>query len=1006
MCTLSLSLLSFLFPLGFSLYTSPLFLSNPNLPFSLSPPPMPPLRPPLHQPCSLTMPLFLLLLSILSSLLSIESVELAASDLPALQAVAKELGVAHWTASQPCGNWAGLTCSLDGHVSAIQLGNRNLTGSLSSAVGNLTALTKLELQSNSLSGPLPDISTLTLLQSLLLHNNQFASIPPNFFSGLTSLQIVSLDNNPFLPWVIPDSLSSAASLVNFSAVNTNLTGSLPSFLATSFPSFEHLALSFNFLNGSVPDSFSTSPLRSLWLNNQQGPIRLSGSIGFLSNMTSLEQVWLHSNDFSGPIPDMSFLSLLSDLELRDNSLTGPVPESLLSLKSLTKVTLTNNLLQGPVPVFPNSVKDLDLKVDSERFCLSTPGPCDSRVNILLSVAAGFGYPIRFAQNWEGNDPCAGNWMGITCDASGNITVINFQKMGLNGTISPDFAKITTLQKLLLANNNITGTIPAELSKLPSLKELDVSNNSLWGKVPTFTKNVIINTAGNADMGKDQPSIGPGSRNGTSGTNGSGGMGSGSDATGSAAGSSKRTPPGVIVGALFGAIAGLCFIGLLGFYCYRRKKQPFGRVQSPNAATVIHPRHSGSDPDTVKVTIAGAHLNGVTGTASETHTSSGPSTSDVHVVEAGNMVISIQVLRNVTNNFSEDNILGRGGFGTVYKGELHDGTKIAVKRMEAGVMGKGLNEFKSEIAVLTKVRHRNLVSLLGYCLDGNERILVYEYMPQGTLSRHLFDWKEQGIRPLEWKKRLSIALDVARGVEYLHSLAHQSFIHRDLKPSNILLGDDMKAKVADFGLVRLAPADGKFCSVETRLAGTFGYLAPEYAVTGRVTTKSDVFSFGVILMELVTGRKALDETQPEESRHLVTWFRRMQLSSAKDSLRQLADPTLSPLDEETLASVATVAELAGHCCAREPHQRPEMGHAVNVLSSLAESWKPSDQDSDDSYGIDLDMTLPQALKKWQAFEDSQLDDATSSFAMSRDNTQTSIPTRPPGFAESFTSADGR
>jgi serine/threonine protein kinase len=121
-----------------------------------------------------------------------------------------------------------------------------------------------------------------------------------------------------------------------------------------------------------------------------------------------------------------------------------------------------------------------------------------------------------------------------------------------------------------------------------------------------------------------------------------------------------------------------------------------------------------------------------------------------------------------------------------------------------------------------------VSLLGYCLDGNERILVYEYMPQGTLSQHLFEWKEHNLRPLEWKKRLSIALDVARGVEYLHSLAQQTFIHRDLKPSNILLGDDMKAKVADFGLVRLAPADGKCVSVETRLAGTFGYLAPEYA----------------------------------------------------------------------------------------------------------------------------------------------------------------------------------
>jgi serine/threonine protein kinase len=209
------------------------------------------------------------------------------------------------------------------------------------------------------------------------------------------------------------------------------------------------------------------------------------------------------------------------------------------------------------------------------------------------------------------------------------------------------------------------------------------------------------------------------------------------------------------------------------------------------------------------------------------------------VEAGNMIISIQVLRSVTNNFNEDKVLGKGGFGSVYEGELHDGTKIAVKRMESGVVAeKGLHEFKSEIAVLTKVRHRHLVGLLGYCLDGNERLLVYEHMPQGTLSRHLFHWKEEDLEPLEWTRRLTIALDVARGVEYLHGLANEIFIHRDLKPSNILLGDDMRAKVADFGLVRLAPA-GK-ASIETRLAGTFGYLAPEYA--GKVRILTILFKF--------------------------------------------------------------------------------------------------------------------------------------------------------------------
>ena len=147
---------------------------------------------------------------------------------------------------------------------------------------------------------------------------------------------------------------------------------------------------------------------------------------------------------------------------------------------------------------------------------------------------------------------------------------------------------------------------------------------------------------------------------------------------------------------------------------------------------------------------------------------------------------------MTNNFNEDNIFGRGGFGVVYKGEYHDGTKVAVKRMESSAMsGKGIKEFQAEISVLTKVRHRHLVSLLGCCINGNERLLVYEYMPQGTLTQHLFDLGESGCS-LTWMQRIQIAMDVARGVEYLHSLATQIFVHRDLKPSYILLGDDMRA----------------------------------------------------------------------------------------------------------------------------------------------------------------------------------------------------------------------
>lgn len=912
-----------------------------------------------------------------------------------MRAVAVALGADKalgWDTPDPCSPkpWPGVSCSSDGRVTAVQVGKKSLTGKLAPEVRNLTELMRLEVFSNKLSGPLPSLAGLSSLQVLLLHGNNFASIPADFFKGLTALVAVSLDENPLAPWPLPADLAACTSLTNFSANSVNVTGTLPEFLG-SLPSLRQLSLAMNLLSGPVPPSLAGAPLEVLWLNGQHGSPGFTGSISFVANMTKAQQLWLHSNDFTGPLPDFSGLSSLYDLNLRDNQLTGPVPESLVNLKSLNNVGLGNNLLQGPTPVFATWVVP-DMK-GINQFCLPDAGkPCDPRVNLLLEVAAGFMYPAKLAEGWKGNDPCS-NYIGVECN-NGNITSLNFANKGLTGSISPSIGKIATLEKLILSNNNITGTVPKELAALPALKTVDLSNNNLYGDIPAFRKNVMLITTGNPNIGKDAPapSAPGGSSNSSAPGDGSGGGNRGS----------SSSSVGIIVGSVFGAIAGLGLIAALGFYCHKRKQKPFGRVQSPHAM-VIHPRHSGSDPDMVKITVARGNANGGAATSEASQASSGP--RDIHVVEAGNMVISIQVLRNVTNNFSQDNILGRGGFGTVYKGELHDGTKIAVKRMESGVMGnKGLNEFKSEIAVLTKVRHRNLVSLLGYCLDGNERILVYEYMPQGPVSQHLFEWKEHNLQPLEWKRRLSIALDVARGVEYLHSLAQQTFIHRDLKPSNILLGDDMKAKVADFGLVRLAPADGKCVSIETRLAGTFGYLAPEYAVTGRVTTKADVFSFGVILMELVTGRRALDETQPEDSMHLVTWFRRMQLN--QDTFRKAIDMTID-LDEETFASVSTVAQLAGHCCAREPHQRPDMGHAVNVLSTLSDVWKPTDPDSDDSYGIDLDMTLPQALKKWQAFEDSShFDGATSSFLASLDNTQTSIPTRPPGFADSFTSADGR
>ncbi|MFS8029478.1 putative protein kinase RLK-Pelle-LRR-IX family [Helianthus anomalus] len=621
-----------------------------------------------------------------------------------------------WSDPNPC-NWKHIQCSRDNRVTRIQLPNQNLQGTLPQTLNTLTQLQVLELQNNQLTGPLPSLSGLSQLQYLLLGYNLFTSIPSDFFTGMSSLQHVYLDYITFSSWVLPETLKSASNLQVFSATSANINGTIPDFFGRDFFSrLTTLHLDINSLEGGIPDSFFGSSIQSLRLNGQNSRSKLNGTLDVIESMTQLTEVWLHGNMFTGTLPDFSGLNELQTFSVRDNSLIGPVPESLTELQSLKVVNLTNNMFQGPKPSFGKSV-EVDIS-GRNSFCLPDPGVgCDDRVNKLLAVVESVGYPQVFAENWKGNDPCE-PWLGIKCSAGGNITVVNLQGMGLTGCISPDFAAIKSLQRLLLADNNLSGMIPDELKDLPILIELDVSNNQLYGRVPEFKQSVTVRTEGNVDIEKDGPSTTPVSPAG--GRKGSDGGGGGK--------------PGVVVGSVVG-----------------------GLVVVASLLAGVHPRHSTSDGDGVKITVAGSSTTG------------GP--SDIHVVEAGNMVISIQVLRNV-NNFSQDNILGKGGFGTVYKGELHDGTKIAVKRMESGVMSeKGLDE---------------------YCLDGNERLLVYEYMPQGTLSRFLFDSQKEDFKLLEWTKRLIIALDVARGVEYLHGLAQQSFIHRDLKPSNILLGDDMRA----------------------------------------------------------------------------------------------------------------------------------------------------------------------------------------------------------------------
>ncbi|CAN7052787.1 unnamed protein product [Brassica rapa subsp. trilocularis] len=305
----------------------------------------------------------------------------------------------------------------------------------------------------------------------------------------------------------------------------------------------------------------------------------------------------------------------------------------------------------------------------------------------------------------------------------------------------------------------------------------------------------------------------------------------------------------------------------------------------------------------------------------------PQSQQNKILESGNNAFSLEILREATQDFSVS--VGTGRSGSVYQGKLKDGREIAVKKIDVAD-GKGYGFFDTELSVLSRVRHRNIVSLHGYCIEGDERLLVYELMAHGALSKHLR--KEDKAERLDWSRRLVIALDVARGLEYLHTLASQSqiYIHRDVKSANVLLGEDLRAKIGDFGSASATTEDRE--PIKTTCVGTLGYMAPEYFDGEILSRKADVYSFGVILLEIMSGKKAYNTDDANRSEDVIAmWFEKK-----KDDFWQAVEEEEDiGTDYETQQSVQEVAELAGSCCATEAERRPEMSQIVRVLSSLIE-----------------------------------------------------------------------
>ncbi|MBA0633926.1 hypothetical protein Godav_025421 [Gossypium davidsonii] len=292
------------------------------------------------------------------------------------------------------------------------------------------------------------------------------------------------------------------------------------------------------------------------------------------------------------------------------------------------------------------------------------------------------------------------------------------------------------------------------------------------------------------------------------------------------------------------------------------------------------------------------------------------------------IFTFRELVVATDNFNPDCLIGEGGFGRVYKGYIENLDQIvAVKRLDRNGT-QGSREFFSEVLMLSLVNHQNLVNLIGYCADGDQRILVYEYMANGSLEHHLLDLPP-GKEPLDWNTRMKVAEGAAKGLEYLHDFADPSIIYRDFKASNILLDENFNPKLSDFGLAKLGPTEGKD-HVSTRVMGTYGYCAPEYAMTGQLTTKSDVYSFGVVFLELISGRRAIDLERPAEEQNLVLWAEPL----LKD--RQKFTKIIDPLLEENypVKGLYQALAIAAMCLHEDANSRPLIGDVLTAVEFLA------------------------------------------------------------------------
>lgn len=804
----------------------------------------------------------------------------------------------------------------------ISLPFNRLSGVLSNRIVGLVNLKVLELNNNELEGGLPEeVGKMATLEQLLLFCNRLNGTLPSSLSNCTRLKTLNLRDNSLVGEISVVDYSNLTQLTTLDLGNNNFTGKLPIGLYRC-KSLIALRLARNELEGEIlSDMLSLQSLSYLSLSSNRFT-NVTSALQILMGCRNLTAVLLSKNFIGEVIPDgggvdFSGLQNLRVLSIGDCQLKGRIPTWLNGLGRLEVLDLSLNRLYGSIPAWLGTLPNL-FYIDLSGNLLAGELPINiTGIPTLVSEQAAARIDTSYLELPVFVRPRNSSRLQYN-QLSDLPPAIILSNNSLSGSIPPEMGHLKVLHVLNLSHNNFSGIIPDQLSNLINLEKLDLSENRLSGAIPQSLRSLHFlsyfsvannNLQGMIPTGSQFDTFGYSSFEGNPGLCGlalSRTCGSNQGGETLSAPAPKYPTKKLIVGVVLGVCLGGGFVltVLVLWILSNRRINPGESVDRKVDIDIFSSNSNlGFVPDSIIKNSDSVMLFPVNNEFKD---------------------LTVSDILSATNNFDQANIIGCGGFGLVYKATLGNGIKLAIKKL-SGDMGLMEREFKAEVEALSTAQHQNLVSLRAYCVHGSFRLLVYSYMENGSLDYWLHE-KVDGGSSLDWPTRLRIAKGASRGLAYMHLTCEPHIVHRDIKSSNILLDEDFEAHLADFGLSRLILPYNTH--VTTELVGTLGYIPPEYGQAWVATLRGDIYSFGVVMLELLTGRRPVEVFKPKTSRELVFWVRQMRCQGKQD---EVFDASLRGKGFED--QMLQVLDVACKCVNYNSLERPAIKQVVGCLESL-------------------------------------------------------------------------